>query len=872
MKKVLSLVLVLTLVLGSFSFAFAAPTDVVGTEYEDAVERLGQLKVLEGYPDGTFKPANTITRAEFAAVVVRAKGLDAAAQAAKGTTVFTDVPAGNWAAGYINIASKLGFVKGMGDGTFAPNSPVTYEQAVTMVIRVLGYDPAAEARGGYPYGHLIVANENGLLDAVKGVQGLAAPRGLVAQLVDNALEIPQMIQVGYGTQTKWVVSGTEDTDEVYLLDDLGFTKISKDRVLSYNSSKNEITFEKAKKVKVAEGFDFEGVKGLRLNAWLDGSNKIAVYTKVDAPRFDATVMDKAKIRLVTEKKSYVVNEKAVLYLDGELLEADDKFVSDYAKVILNADDEIVWAEGFTFDGNIVVEEVKDEMVYGFDGDELDVEDYTLVKDGKTLSLDDVEEADILFFNKDEGYAVVFNKSVEGEIERVYADSFKFAGKAYSNENVRFLDEDVMGAIDADTLAAMKDEGEVEVFFNFANAPVLVVGARGEAKTNYFYGLVAENTAKYDTRGKEYYTFDVLNPEGKVVKYDVTKAFADKYGDWAKDIVKNAIVKVTVDEDNSVTKVETLAAKEVKTAFKTSATYAEGSRLQAGTIVFWNEDSALTAASKYDVLTWEEAADEFGQVKEGVVYSTGLDRVAAIYVTDTDANTKTESHTGLVTKVRTLRGGDAYEVTIEVAGEAKVFLTELDLTGYEDEFITVSIGDKSGEIESYKADLRHIDVEIAEKGISTSAKTIKATNGKTYELTSKAVIYDIDLDQEALRDLKAGDYVRVYFDGTSSRFVNYVVVVDEIGEPGEEPGEPEDPQVTAEAQVIENALIKKFLVTVRLSDETKNEKVTGFIIDGTNYAVKQITDDGRVQADYVSDNAPTTVKVVVDGKTVDATIK
>jgi S-layer family protein len=312
MKKILSLVLVLTLVLGSFSFAFAAPaSDVVGTEYETAVDRLTQLGVLNGYPDGTFKPANTITRAEFAAAVVRVKGLEPAAQAAVGATSFTDVPAGHWAAGYINIAAKMGFIKGMGDGTYAPSAPITYEQAITLVTRALGYEPAAEARGGYPYGYLIVANENGLLDAVKGTQGLPAPRGLVAQLLDNALEIPLMIQVGYGAQTKWVVSGTEDTKEVLLLDDLGFDKIAKERVVSFDADRNEVRFEKHGKAKVAEGFDFEEVYGVRLNAWLDGNNKVVIYSKADAPKYDA-VSGGAKIKLVSENKSYVVADKATL--------------------------------------------------------------------------------------------------------------------------------------------------------------------------------------------------------------------------------------------------------------------------------------------------------------------------------------------------------------------------------------------------------------------------------------------------------------------------------------------------------------------------------------------------------------------------------
>src|SRR5690606_37055255 len=109
-KKVLSLVLALVMVLGSFSFVSAANyDDVTGTEFEKAVDRLSLLEVLEGFPDGTFKPNDTITRAQFAAVAVRAKGLADAAAASKGLpTGFTDVYVGHWAEGYVTTAAKLG--------------------------------------------------------------------------------------------------------------------------------------------------------------------------------------------------------------------------------------------------------------------------------------------------------------------------------------------------------------------------------------------------------------------------------------------------------------------------------------------------------------------------------------------------------------------------------------------------------------------------------------------------------------------------------------------------------------------------------------------------------------------------------------------
>ncbi|WIV12244.1 S-layer homology domain-containing protein [Proteiniborus sp. MB09-C3] len=792
MKKVLSLVLVLTLVLGSFSFAFAAPSDVVGTEYEEAVERLGQLGVLEGYTDGTFKPNNTITRAEFAAVVVRVKGLEAAAQAAKGATAFSDVPAGNWAAGYINIASKMGFVKGMGDGTFAPSAPVTYEQAVTMVIRALGYDPAAEARGGYPYGYLIVANENGLLDAVKGTQGLPAPRGLVAQLVDNALEIPLMVQVGFGTQTKWVVSGTEDTKEVYLLDDLGFDKVARERVVSINSDKNEIRFEKYGKAKVAEGFDFEEVYGLRLNAWLDGKGKVVIYTKADTPKYEATKGGE-KITIVSENKKYAVADKATLLLNDKEVEAS-KFTADYARIVFNSDDEIVWARGYTWDDTFVVKETEKEVAYSFDKDKLELKNYTIVKEGKDLGIEGLEEGDVLFFNKTAKFAVVHNDSKVGEIEKVYTESFKFDGDDYDynagNYDVKFVDEDVVGIVDKDVAAAMKDEGEVEVFFDFAGTIVVIKGERGETKTNYFFGMLTANSQVEGTSAsRQYYTFDLLNNEGKIKKYDVSTSYVTKYGaSWAADMVKGRVVKVTVDEDGDFVKAEALKNPVTlgsNDTIKVEATHAKGYQIQDSTVVFITDGRGSgTVVSDYDVVKWTDAAKKFSVIKAGEIYSTSRGRVDVIIADSADIHE--EYHLGLVTDVKKVRSSDdIWEVTIMIAGEEKVYETVKGITGVsstllEGRIVEITLTDAGKisyvEVEPYK--------EAGKKVVRVSTSSNELTvadavySDLTYELIPEAVVYDAtgsSVKKINLRDLSKNDTVNVFMmDDETDTFVKYVV--------------------------------------------------------------------------------------------------
>ena len=139
MKKVLAWVLALALVLSSFAMSFAYSDDaaIAKDNATTAVRVLSALGVIEGYPDGSFKPDKEVSRAEMAALVVRALGYDSN----KGNydTKYSDVAKGDWCSGVVKYATDLGLIKGYPDGTFKPSQPVTYFEAITMILRSLGY-------------------------------------------------------------------------------------------------------------------------------------------------------------------------------------------------------------------------------------------------------------------------------------------------------------------------------------------------------------------------------------------------------------------------------------------------------------------------------------------------------------------------------------------------------------------------------------------------------------------------------------------------------------------------------------------------------------------------------------------------------------
>ena len=184
MRKLLTVVLALTLVFGTFSMAFgAAPSDVVDTDYEDAVSSLISLGIVDGYPDGTFRPQDTVTRAELAKMIIAALEMDDEAIQIYASGL-TDV-GGHWAKGYVGYADKLEIVSGYEDKSFKPDNPVTFGEAVTMIVRALGYT-GDDVTGNWPDNYISKAAELGIVEA--GTAGDdPALRGDVAVMLYNSL-------------------------------------------------------------------------------------------------------------------------------------------------------------------------------------------------------------------------------------------------------------------------------------------------------------------------------------------------------------------------------------------------------------------------------------------------------------------------------------------------------------------------------------------------------------------------------------------------------------------------------------------------------------------------------------------------------------
>lgn len=214
LKRILSLFVVIAMLASFQTIGFSQSyTDVKSTDdYYEAVEALSSLGIIKGYSEGDFKPEGKITRAEFATIIMRVLGMKSL-ESTRANTVFDDVKSTHWASGSIDSAYNAGIINGMSlkydesgnviGGLFEPESEVTYDQTIKMIVCALGYQKKAAssvAKGvnPFPTGYNIVAQQKKITDGTTKTSG-GIDRSTVAKLVYNALTVNLMDQVSYGT-------------------------------------------------------------------------------------------------------------------------------------------------------------------------------------------------------------------------------------------------------------------------------------------------------------------------------------------------------------------------------------------------------------------------------------------------------------------------------------------------------------------------------------------------------------------------------------------------------------------------------------------------------------------------------------------------
>lgn len=150
--------------------------------YYKAVTNLSEKKIIGGFPDGSFKPDQTVTRAQLAVMLVNAKGLSTSPYASSN---FIDVTKSHWAYPFITAVSNAGYIGGYPDGSFKPEKEVSYDEALTMIIASLGYK-MSDLNGTYPKCFTDKAKEIGVLNTCDKIGASGATRAEVSCFLSDS--------------------------------------------------------------------------------------------------------------------------------------------------------------------------------------------------------------------------------------------------------------------------------------------------------------------------------------------------------------------------------------------------------------------------------------------------------------------------------------------------------------------------------------------------------------------------------------------------------------------------------------------------------------------------------------------------------------
>ena len=147
MKKFLSLVLALVMTMSLVTVSAGAKdfTDNSKINYKEAVDVMSAAKVIDGYAEGDFRPANTLTRGAAAKIICNLiLGPTTAEALVADAAPYKDVPTSNVFAGYIAYCAKEGIISGYADGTFRPAATLSGYAFMKMLLGALGYDATTE--------------------------------------------------------------------------------------------------------------------------------------------------------------------------------------------------------------------------------------------------------------------------------------------------------------------------------------------------------------------------------------------------------------------------------------------------------------------------------------------------------------------------------------------------------------------------------------------------------------------------------------------------------------------------------------------------------------------------------------------------------
>ncbi|MCX7614869.1 MAG: S-layer homology domain-containing protein [Clostridiales bacterium] len=538
MKKLFILLTLMT----AMTLSAAAFSDISDYETNRAAASLCSLGIVEGTSADQFSPNECVTRAQFCKMAVLSMG-DNDYQNYKNYSLFPDVPYSFWGSAYVNAAvKKHALLRGFPDGNFLPQKQISYAQAVTVMLNMLGYK-TQDVGALWPQDYISKAEDLGLLDGISSLSSDApVTRGQAAVLIRNTLLTKT--KEGAALLNK---SFNEVTDEVILLG-----TAQNDSSIKANNARFYIDSKKILKIiKHSLPSPLIGTSGYLVMESND-TNIVKGFISDSSKSIRATVTRSYPDKIETQTGNFEIPSDAKVIISGDISDYDKGWfdISKDASINLfydsDGDISLISVESLNISGTC--------FIYGISSANQLPVGAKIIKNGLPAKVSDVKRFDVVTFNSLNDTYYVSDKKISGVYQKaspsfsypssvtvltkeftVSKNASKYFGNLSYNQNITLLFDINMNVAAAyPSLQIQADQiGVLDSLDSNTAKVTLLSGVHLEAAADFttygsgiFNGTAVSNL--YKLEGKLVKVTQLQN--GKLTFSSVTDG-SNVYGDW-----------------------------------------------------------------------------------------------------------------------------------------------------------------------------------------------------------------------------------------------------------------------------------------------------------------------------------------------------
>lgn len=797
----------------------------VNSNWIGFVSALKEAGITLGKTETTFAPEQNLTRGEFALFMFRAETVEPEPELPIDTdvevtsvsaitltevTVEIDAPETDLEDAEVVVKNATGQVvptkpvtikAGATTATFAFVNPITVSPTSQWTVNGVAYAPAnleiVEVDSVTPNGKYLevlfnkpltslesseisIRNSNTLVRV--GVESVKlASDGMSAQVTllgseDAAVIIQRLVSYDFSLTQNGTVTAKQFTLPGYITEQSVTAVDSKERTISIGS--------RTLKVPAAMAFDFEEALGQEVAVWYDKNGNVTKFNVVDhTVKYDAVKFEVRNgvtyAQLATEDKEYRLDNNAALWVRNATGVVHTGIANNAAypsaKLVFNSQGQVQNIIALDqLNPALLVESVDGDIVNA-NTTEYNLKDYTVVKDGKTIALSDLNAGDVVYYNQSVKFAEVYSNSVTGKIEAVYAGQFKVDGKVYDNAG-HFVTADNYDGLDEDALEAFKAaDKEVTIYFDRAGNVELVSGTVAEVVSNTSISYLTKDGKQYSDIGSDHLLLNTYTAKGETVEERIKVEDLTSAADLT-NLYKVGQDPIALSSTADPTKLNPIKGFEL---VESTGTYTLNAILKDNTLVPTGIDVNNSASDTLDAqeilkVTKNDAGKVVGLSLQDT-FATGINGVKVTDKTIGAANSQIKPSTPVFIEVYEAPGYSTFKsVSATTFGELDKSIVDIDdVTVYGTAADVAYLVIKDHNI-NQPSDVTNVETVIS--AINYSADGTKVANLHLFE---NGVAKSYEIDNVTTQGLEVGNIVNAEINDKTGKVSDLTKVTGEI---------------------------------------------------------------------------------------------